>query len=553
MNFAERLIKLRRENNLSQEELAEKNGVSRQSVSNWESVIVSPDIEKVLALSRLFGVTTDYLIDNEQQPSKVLNEVIVTDKAETVEPVENEDINEKDADITVPEETAEDEKKTVQEDRPEQQRPKSKWKTIKIHRRGIAIAVAVCLLIAAILPCPLGLYKKAYYHLTEDPVEYPYVLVHGLGGWGSSTGINDLAPYWGADSGDLAEYYDGQGRTVLEASVGPVSSTWDRACELYAQLTGTRVDYGEAHSEQNGHERYGRTYSQPLFAGWGTETPGGQLNKINLVGHNFGGNTVRLLTWLMANGSEEEKNASGSEASSLFTGGKADWVHSVTTLCAPLNGSTLYYCVDKLNFVDVLLTGFYAISGISSLTGADEFYDFHLEQFGVTDELKLSDALPDAFINGTDNAAYGLSPDGCAEFNKEVGTVDGVYYFSYSYLTTSKSSLTGNQVPNLTSTLLVLQPTAVLIGKYTDPDNSNYIIDESWLPNDGLVNVVSAQYPIGAEHIDFDSDSIKPGIWNVMPTSNGHHGTVIGMGQSAENTHGFYNSHFEMVDGLKRK
>ena len=42
---------------------------------------------------------------------------------------------------------------------------------------------------------------------------------------------------------------------------------WDRACELYARLTGTTVDYGIAHSAEKGHDRFGITYNEPLFEG----------------------------------------------------------------------------------------------------------------------------------------------------------------------------------------------------------------------------------------------------------------------------------------------
>jgi transcriptional regulator with XRE-family HTH domain len=70
LETANRLYELRKKNNLSQEELAEKLGVSRQAVSKWESAQSIPDLEKILQLSRLFGVTTDYLlkdeIDNEE-------------------------------------------------------------------------------------------------------------------------------------------------------------------------------------------------------------------------------------------------------------------------------------------------------------------------------------------------------------------------------------------------------------------------------------------------------------------------------------------------------
>ncbi len=65
MILAEKIMYLRKKNGWSQEELAEKIRVSRQAVSKWESVQSVPDLENILALSRLFGVTTDYLLKDE--------------------------------------------------------------------------------------------------------------------------------------------------------------------------------------------------------------------------------------------------------------------------------------------------------------------------------------------------------------------------------------------------------------------------------------------------------------------------------------------------------
>ena len=65
MILADKIILLRKKHGLSQEELAEKMNVSRQSVSKWEGAQSIPELEKILLLSNLFGVTTDYLLKDE--------------------------------------------------------------------------------------------------------------------------------------------------------------------------------------------------------------------------------------------------------------------------------------------------------------------------------------------------------------------------------------------------------------------------------------------------------------------------------------------------------
>lgn len=71
MILADKIMNLRKQNNWSQEQLAEKLGVSRQSVSKWESGMSIPDLEKILKMSSIFGVTTDYLLKDEIEETKV--------------------------------------------------------------------------------------------------------------------------------------------------------------------------------------------------------------------------------------------------------------------------------------------------------------------------------------------------------------------------------------------------------------------------------------------------------------------------------------------------
>ena len=65
MILSEKITALRKKNHWSQEELAEHIGVSRQAVSKWESAQAIPDLDKILLLGKLFGVTTDYLLKDE--------------------------------------------------------------------------------------------------------------------------------------------------------------------------------------------------------------------------------------------------------------------------------------------------------------------------------------------------------------------------------------------------------------------------------------------------------------------------------------------------------
>ncbi|MCL2772954.1 MAG: helix-turn-helix domain-containing protein [Oscillospiraceae bacterium] len=87
MNLADKVQNLRREKQLSQEELAEKLDISRQSVSKWESGLAMPEIDKLIMLSEIFGVTTDYLLKSDES--------FHPDSSNTLNISNDEDISEK--------------------------------------------------------------------------------------------------------------------------------------------------------------------------------------------------------------------------------------------------------------------------------------------------------------------------------------------------------------------------------------------------------------------------------------------------------------------------
>ena len=92
MILADKIIDLRKKAGWSQEELAEKLGVSRQSVSKWEGAQSIPDMNKILQLSTLFGVSTDYLLKDSMEAPEPLS-AAEDDKAEGATFVSMEEAN----------------------------------------------------------------------------------------------------------------------------------------------------------------------------------------------------------------------------------------------------------------------------------------------------------------------------------------------------------------------------------------------------------------------------------------------------------------------------
>lgn len=371
---------------------------------------------------------------------------------------------------------------------------------------------------------------------------YPFVFVHGMFGWGSAVGIDKISPYWGSTTGNLMNYLTERGYECYAASVGPVSSAWDCACELYAQLTGTRVDYGVAHSKLHSHERFGRAYNKPLFNGFGK-------TKVHLIGHSHGGQVIRLLAHLLTFGDECEKNATdANDISELFTGGNEHLISSITSICAPNNGTTLYSMADKANIIQPLGRAadfVMAVFGRTFIHG--RLVDYQLEQYGLTPLRgeKKADKIITAMNrmrDTDDNVLTDLSFKGAHELNSRIKISKNINYFCY----TSSGSAGENFSPkNIRFPLL--KPLSRLIAKHELPEAQYGItFDGSWRENDGLVNTPSGRNPINEPAKEYDGN-IEPGVWNIMPELVGDHGQAAGLMANKDKLHGFYENLVKML------
>ncbi len=331
-----------------------------------------------------------------------------------------------------------------------------------------------------------------------------YVFVHGLSGWGSYDRINEFIPYWGLTGGSIIRYLNNQGFESYAASVDPTGSAWDRACELYAQLAGTRVDYGEAHSKAAGHERFGKDFSKrALLDDFGS-------SDITLIGHSFGGATIRLFSEILKNGSEEERKATAEgDLSPFFKGGNGDHLVAIVTLAAPTNGTTAYDMYEDSSF------------NLSAINIPDEYE-------------KNSDAVSKGtkpVIDGRaswDYASYDMHIDNAMAMNERITTFDDIYYFAYPCSSTIIGE-DGKPAPDPSITENIFMKGAVYMTRYKGSTKGGFEIDEYWQSNDGLVNEISAGAPFGAPKEAYsEGASLVPGRWYVMPTFRGDHMSLQG-------------------------
>jgi len=373
----------------------------------------------------------------------------------------------------------------------------------------------VCIVICFFLHIPNFLIAKN---------DFPIVLIHGFMGWGGQE-MGDYN-YWGGDN-NYVKKLEQRGYRVIELSVGPVSSNWERAIEAYYQLKGGQVDYGKGHADKYRitQKPQGKFYDG-LFPDWSSKNP------IHIIGHSMGGQTARMLNYLLTQEIYIDGNYVLKEQSSLLGESHNGMIRSITSIATPHNGTTLTEIVTRtIPFIQYFV-------GVAGVIGTD-FYNFDLEQWNFS----RKEFEPwSSYVNrmrkhiawDTKNiSAWDLSLDGAKEINSFLQVSPEIYYFSIAISTTSKREKESYHDPSEESSILI-QIRSKLLGSMESYWLDGSKTDSLWYENDGVVNTISMYGPTTGENgadpiVKYDKSAlIKPGKWHWIKISEMDHWSIIG-------------------------
>ena len=340
--------------------------------------------------------------------------------------------------------------------------------------------------------------------------------------------------YWGGKH-DFQEYLKSFGHEVYTVSIGPISSNWDRAIEAYYQIKGGQVDYGKRHSDHY------KIIQKPKNKNWdGLYPKWDSDNPIHIIGHSMGGQTARMLQFLLENQIYSDSSNLFIEESDLLRNKKLKWIRSITTISTPHNGTTLS------NIVTTTLPFMEELMGLASIID-NRVYSFDLEQWGFS---RRSNEPLNKYIERLRNhpawktknfCAWDVSIDGAMQLNTYLKANNDIYYFSYATGNTSKDQKTGFHKPN-TGMSIALRPNAYLMGKSTQCWLKGDCTDSTWYENDGIVNTISQLGPISGEMEGdkmityMNKDDLATGVWLYMGKYTMDHKAFMGHGNYSDET-----------------
>ncbi len=381
---------------------------------------------------------------------------------------------------------------------------------------------------------------------------YPIVLVHGFIGWGPEEMIG--YKYWGG-FWDIEEYLEERGFTVFTVSVGPVSSNWERAAEVYYQLKGGQLDYGKNHADKFGviQKPPGKIY-KGMYPEWDSEHP------VHLLGHSMGGQTVRMLDYLLENQFFADSLSKRYEENDLFGKKNSGYIKSITTISSPHNGTT---------YVDVrtkTIPFFQNFMGLAAVIGSD-FYNFDLDHWDLT--LRENENWQEYYDRIDQHAAWqsknistwDLSIEGARELNTAIKANPNIYYFSYATTCSRIDDQTGYYVPS-GKIFISLYDNVKKIGAEVAQFANGTLTDSTWFENDGVVNTSSMWGPTtglnGPDKIEKYSPDVilRSGQWYTFGPYEMDHYYVIGqaiIGKKQRNAlYQIYSDHCKLLYSLPK-
>lgn len=322
------------------------------------------------------------------------------------------------------------------------------------------------------------------------------VFVHGLFGWGPGE-LGGL-PYWGDALAQFQPTF-----ATHETKCGPISSFHDRACEVFAQIMGCKVDYGEKHSADAGHARTSCDFPQapaPLVPDWSENNP------VILVGHSAGAHTCMHLQQLLA---DDFWNI----------GANANWVEAIVSVAGVINGSTLTYmagCDEGTGKLagapsTIIRWGVDWLRRFANSPGNPVGHILNpcLDQWTGAGEEPLSEVWlkkidNSSFVKGEDNLGFDLSLQGCLKANSKFSTHPGTYYLSIVTSKTVPLPIVSGARP-IADMNPLLWGFASYQGVRTEFNlapiegwGSGDLTIDKWRENDGAVSSVSQRYPFTA-------------------------------------------------------
>lgn len=295
--------------------------------------------------------------------------------------------------------------------------------------------------------------KYLFQHKKELFGDFPVVFIGGLLQFTDSDLVTRLY--------NSVSYNSGKDREIIHINVGKFSSAHDNACKTFFQLKGGMEDFGEPHSSQCGHSRYGRNYNA-YYPQWNSKS------KVWIVTHSFGSKTVMDLQHKLATNFFREHTKYGcyndpfnqpdpneKDPKKMFPPTNEDWIAGIIFLTATFNGAPLMdlnvsersYKDNKIvkSIPSLLFPIGYIFSCIFLVMNKLLYnYPFSVFKYFLTffewnmDEwLSSKYSWLDIFLCNTpyhcsnDNILYDLTTYGSNEANKKYKLYDCTFYYSF--------------------------------------------------------------------------------------------------------------------------